>query len=62
MIYAIGFHHVPIFLSIHIPLGFRYEPAGLSPPVTAYGISQGEALLYHTGSLAGQRGLALCFF
>jgi hypothetical protein len=52
MIYAIGFHHVPILLSVHIPLGFRYEPAGLTPPVTAYGVSQEKALLFHTGYLS----------
>ena len=53
MIYAIGFHHVPILLSVQMPLGFYYGPASLPPPVTAHGFSEGEFLLVHTGSLAG---------
>lgn len=32
-------YHVPLFLSVHTPLGLPYEPATLKPPVTAYGFS-----------------------
>jgi hypothetical protein len=53
MVYAIGFHHVPILLSVQMPLGFYYGPASLPPPVTTHGISEGEFLLFHTGSLSG---------
>ena len=39
---------VPIILSLHIPLGFHYEPVSLPVPVTQHGRSEGKFLLNHT--------------
>ena len=39
---------VPIILSVHISLGFYFEPVCLSVPVTRYGFSQRIFLLNHT--------------
>ena len=37
--------HVPIILSVHIPLGACYEPADLDVPITHHGFSYGPYLL-----------------
>lgn len=39
---------VPIFISLHIPLGAPYKPVRLILPVTIYGFSYSRFLLDHT--------------
>ena len=38
---------VPIILSLHLSLGFRFKPANLNTPVTYYGLSYLQLLLNH---------------
>ena len=39
---------VPIILSLHLSLGFRFKPVGLNVPVTHYGLSYLQLLLART--------------
>ncbi len=36
---AFAAFHVPIILSVHIPVGAHFKPAHVTEPVTLYGIS-----------------------
>ena len=42
--------HVPISLSVHISLGFPFEPVCLIVPIILYGISYNAILLYRTNA------------